>query len=794
MSRPVKITLWTVSCIILIIALVLATLWWLLAGSQAQLKGSVAVSGISDVTVINRDKQGLVTIIGHSRNDISFALGYTHAQERLFQMDLLRRNSAGELSELFGSVAASVDKRVRKHQFRKRAEVAVANLSDTEQALLNHYADGVNAGMAALRSAPFEYLLLQAPLEDWTAADSLLVACSMYMDLQDEWGEMERSLSAMHDLLPKDWFTFLTPNGGDWDAPIEGDNFTFRSALPAKPLRDFATTENAAAYHYADEIIAGSNNWSVSGALTGHGGALVAGDMHLGLDVPNIWFRASWFLPDDNRRVTGVTLPGTPLMVIGSNEHIAWGFTNSYGDYLDLIRLQINARGDEYLTPDGWKKIIEEQEIIQIKGEPAQTTTVRKTQWGPIIGEDHFGNLLAMRWVAHDVSGLNLKLAQLETADNTEQAIAIAAHAGIPGQNLNVGDSTGHIGWTVMGVLPKRTGFNSNLEQRLVTDWSDGTRHWQGLLPAEHYPAVVKPVTNRIWTANARIVSDDKYANMGDGLGAIGARQQQIRDRLFEKDSFNEADFLAIHLDDEARFLSRWQQLLSAQLSDELIAVQPQLAEFRQHINNWQGRASATSVGYLLVKRYREKVIDQSVGHLFRYVAAQTENFWSGKVDKKVEYPVWRLISEQPAQHTPAGFSDWNDFLVSMITELNDELADPTIGLTEQTWGNHNMVTIQHPMSSVVPFIGLLLDMPKQGLSGDTFMPRVQGIDFGASQRMAVAPGHEAEGYFHMATGQSGHPLSPFYGKGHEDWVNGVPSPFLPGDIKYTLVLTVSGE
>ena len=789
MIRFVKYSLFTLSALLLLILLLATGLWWLLDGSLARLDGTLSNQQVTHETRIERDAQGLVTLRGDTRNDIAYALGFVHAQERLFQMDLLRRNSAGELSVLFGERAADFDARIRTHQFRKRSEVALANLPVEHQALLQAYADGVNAGIADLRSAPFEYLLLQTDIKPWTPADTMLVVYSMYMDLQDEWGETERSLTAMVDLLPADWVAFLTPTGGEWDATIDGGDLSLALTLPEQPLSTFQSADQSSAYRYRDQIEIGSNNWSVSGNLTPHGAALVADDMHLGLDVPNIWFRASWLLPDSGQRITGATLPGAPIMVIGSNQYVAWGFTNAYGDFMDLIRLQTNAEETEYLTPNGWKAFETEREIIGIKDSPDQTIQVRRTQWGPVIGEDHYGNLLAMRWVAHDRDSVNLGLLKLESARTVEDALAIAAKTSVPGQNFNVGDHQGNIGWTIMGALPQRQGFSTALQERLTQDWSDGRFSWQGRLPADQYPRYINPENDRIWTANARIVSGEAYRKVGDGLGAIGARQQQIRDRLMEKTSFNPSDFLSIHLDDEARFLARWQSRLTDVLSTDALA-DPIFDDYREQVTNWQRRAAASSVGYRLVKEYRERVIDETVGQVLDYVDTKTADFWPGYVDNRLEYATWTLITEQPEQHLPAGYRSWDALLAGIAIDVFQSLNDPESGLTDATWGAANTLDIRHPMSSALPMLGSFLDMPAVPMSGDTFMPRVQGTDFGASQRMAVAPGYESEGYFHMATGQSGHPLSPFYGAGHEDWVQGVASPFLPGATEYELILT----
>lgn len=788
--RPIKFSLWTLGILLVLFGAIATTLGVLLMGSRATLDGALTGQDVSAAVIVERDAQGLVTLTGENRNDIAYGLGFVHAQERLFQMDLLRRNSAGELSALFGPIAINVDKAIRKHQFRRRAEDTITQLPESQRALLYAYANGVNAGRAELSQKPFEYLLLQADPTDWSNADTILVVYSMYMDLQDEWGETERSLTALSDFLTEEWFEFLVPLGGEWDATLDGGDVEFTAAFPTTPLSDFEPETSALSqYRYEDEILAGSNNWSVGGALTDTGSALVADDMHLGLDVPNIWFRASWYDPLDQRRITGATLPGAPLMIVGSNEHIAWGFTNTYGDYMDVIRLQTNAEASEYLTEDGWEAFETPTEIINVKGEQAQSIQVKNTRWGPVIGEDHFGNLLALRWVAHDAEGYKLGLLDLERANTVDEALAIAKGTGVPGQNMTVGDKEGNIGWTIMGRLPERFGFESGLKERLTADWSDGERGWAGYLPPGDYPSVVNPDSERIWTANARMVSDDDYRTMGDNIGALGARQQQIRDRLFEQSSFNEGAFLAIQLDDEARFLSRWHSHLVALMANEAIADDAAFDAFRTALDDWTGNASKDSVAYRLVKRYREEVIDQTVGLLFESVAQKTEDFWPGTVDNRVEYAVWKLINEQPERHLPSRWSSWDQLLIFAAETVRVNLSDENGSLANATWGEQNRLSIQHPLSRAIPALSLFLDMDNTAMSGDTFMPRVQGTTFGASQRLAVSPGYEENGYFHMATGQSGHPLSPFYRAGHDNWVEGRPSPFLPGDTQYELTL-----
>lgn len=788
LPRPLR---WLLLSLVLLFVVGASGVTWFLNGSLAPLEGEQLLPGLSGEVEVERDAQGIPTITAGNRADTAYALGVLHAQERFFQMDLLRRNSAGELSGLVGADAIGHDTKIRAHQFRKRAERAAAELSVNEAKMLNAYTRGVNVGLNALSTRPFEYLLLQAKPAPWQPADSLLVLFSMYMDLQPIWNQRERSLAVLRDSLADDWYRFLTPEGGEWDSPVHGERYRWDAQMPLQPLSELQKPAQLAQtdWAYRDAIEVGSNNWSVSGDRSASGVAMVANDMHLGLSVPNIWYRASWYL-DDGRRVTGATLPGAPSMVVGSNQHIAWGFTNSNGDYHDNIALKTSEDGSKYLTEDGWEAFTLHQEFVAVKGGEAVELEVRTTRWGPIIGEDHHGQVLAMRWVAHDPQGANLDSMLMENADNIYEAMDIAAGAGMPGQNLNVVDHLGNQAWTIMGRLPRRVGFTeTGVSPLAVNDWSGGELKWDGYLESGEYPRIVNPEHGRIWTANARIVSDDLLDTVGRGGYALGARQQQIEDGLFAREQHKEADFLDIALDDRAQFLERWQQLLLSSIADE-----PALRELKQYVNEWEGRASATSVGYLAVKRFREQVIDNTIGGVFRQIEARHKGtgndvFWPGWVDNYLEYPVWALVSQQPRDHIPADHTDWSSFLTAMAELTLEKLTAEGNALSEQTWGKANALTVRHPLSQAVPFLARWLDMPAEPMPGDTYMPRVQSRSGGASERMIVSPGREEQGIFHMATGQSGHFLSPYFDYGHRDWVEGKASAFLPGETQWRMTL-----
>lgn len=795
-SRPIRWIFRTLLLLLVLAAGGIAWLWWQLNGSLAPLEGTHPMPGLNAEVRIERDAQGIPTIYAQNRPDSAYALGVLHAQERFFQMDLLRRNSAGELSELVGEAALSYDQSIRVHQFRKRGERAVAALKRPELLRLNAYTAGVNAGLAALDSPPFEYRLLQIQPREWQPADSMLALYSMYLDLQPQWNERERSMAVMEDLLPTDWFAFLNPAGGEWDSPVHGEAYQWAPFFPEQPLAELQAPQELASvtgqtpWQYRDTVELGSNNWSVSGALTGYEAGMVADDMHLGLSVPNIWYRASWTVAGANRRITGATLPGAPAMVVGSNEHIAWGFTNSNGDFHDTIILQTNAEESEYLTPDGWQPFTVDNEVVQVKGGESVTVAVKSTRWGPVIGTDHFGNMLAMRWVAHDPEGANLDLTKMETADTVYDALTVAATSGVPGQNLNVVDVRGNQAWTIMGRLPRRFGFTeAGISPTEPADWSSGELGWNGYLSPSEFPRIVNPEDGRIWTANARIVSDELLDLVGRSDYALGARQQQIEKGLFARDQFTEQDFLDIALDDRAVFLQRWQRLLLAVLENDESPGSAERSELAAYVAQWEGRASKTSVGYLAVKRFRERAIDHTVGAIYRQLDSASNVFWPERVDNFLEYPVWALVTQQPEQHLPLGYDDWDDFMLSMVDETLAIMTADGEPLADQTWGKANTLSIRHPLSSAVPLLSRWLDMPEEPMDGDTYMPRVQRTSNGASERMVVAPGQEENGIFHMPVGQSGHPMSPYYDRGHRDWIEGRPSRFMPGPTQWRMTL-----
>ncbi len=777
-----------VTLVLLLLACVVFAGWFTLRASLPRYDGEVASHGIAQPVSVERDALGTATIRASTRTDAAWTLGYVHAQERYFEMDLFRRSAAGELAELFGSAAVPIDRRARAHRMRARMQHAYETLPPAQRALADAYRDGVNAGLGDLSARPFEYLLLRTKPAPWRSEDALLVEAAMAFTLNDAENARELAFSRVHAALPASAYRFLAAHGGEWDAPLFGIDL----AWPAPPsIAELDLHAPSAAPSNDGDAkrndIPGSNGFAVDGTLTG-GGALVANDMHLDLRVPNLWFRTRLVYadPDDASRtidVTGASLPGAPAIVVGSNGDIAWGFTNSYIDTTDWVRVQRDPSDATRYRADGrWEPIATFDETIKVAGKPEEHLSVEETRWGPILAKDVDGTPLALAWTAQQPGGLDLGIGRMELARSLDDAVAIARSSGMPPQNLVSGDRAGRIAWTIAGRIPKRVG---GFDPELPADWSQEGTGWNGWLDANDYPGLADPADHRIWTANQRIVDAAMLDVIGDAGYDIGARAKQIRDGLLARERFAPADLLAVQLDDRALFLERWKALLATTLDHA--PASPLHDAMKHALADWNGRASVDSVSYRLVRAWRNEVVDGVLGAFWSAVRAKFPDFTPPKLAQS-EYVAWTLLRDRPEHLAPHDARDWDAFLLAAVDRVGAKLDAQPGGITARTWGERNTAHIAHPISRALPaFVARWLDMPYEPLPGDSNMPRVQSPDFGASERFAVTPGDEAHGYFMMPGGQSGHPLSPYYGAGHADWAKGMPTPFLPGTAEHTL-------
>jgi penicillin amidase len=783
--------------LIVLVASAAIGVWVMLHGSLPALDGTIEAPGLAAPVEIERDHFGVPTLHATTRSDLAYATGFVHAQDRFFQMDLLRRAAAGRLAELLGPGLVETDRRLRVHGFERVAEEVIEALPSAHRAVLDAYAAGVNAALSSLRVRPPEYLLLRVAPRAWTSADSILAAHAMFLDLNDSTGHREIQRALLEASLPEAVVEFLDPPGTSWDAPLVGDAF---AAVPIPPrdlidLRDVpesvAQASNVPLESRFDGVSVGSNNWAVAGTHTASGAAIVANDMHLGLRIPNVWYRARLIVTQGGRTdldLAGVTLPGLPVLIAGSNGHVAWGYTNSYGDWTDVVRIEPDpADANRYLVGDGSRPYDVRTEQIRASGaEDPASVTIRTTIWGPVIGELE-GRPIALAWTAHSARAVNLRHLDLEQATTVDAALEIANAIGAPVQNFVAVDSAGNIGWTLMGQVPIRAGY----DPALPSSWRDPHAGWKGWQEPRAYPRVVNPPTGRIWTANARVLDETGMSFAGNGGYDRGARASQIRDRLISIDQATVADMAAIQLDDQARFLERWHALLLALLDSAAVEAKPERGVARDFVAGWSGRAAIDDVGFRIVRAFRLSVVNTVYESLIASARAEHPAF-RFEPSAQFEGSLWQLVSERPDHLLDSRYSSWRDLLLDAYDRSLAELEATCGKLPACTWGERNRLTMSHPIARAVPLLARWLDMPDTPLPGDGDMPRVQGPAFGASERFAVSPGREAEGYFQMPGGQSGHPLSPFYRAGHEQWIDGDTAPFLPGETRHRLQIEPS--
>ncbi len=785
-----------------LLLMLMMAIWLALRASLPGLEGEQALAGLSASIVVERDMLGVATIQGQSRQDVARATGYVHAQDRYFQMDLTRRAAAGELSALLGAGLLDADRSLRRHQFRARARQAMTQLPEHERELLQAYTEGVNAGLADLQLRPFEYLVLQQTPVAWRVEDVLLVVYAMWLDLQGGDAREEQQRGRLAAQLPLPLYRLVTDFDPAFEAALDGSH-SLAAPLPTADEADlrqldpqmFLPAKTTAVQvpqgtrlAAADLVLApGSNNWALAGARTASGRALIANDMHLGLRVPGTWYRLRLRVPSAGLDVTGVSLPGTPAIIAGSNGKVAWGYTNSYGDFQDLVALTaVPGQAESYLDADGPQPIASEAEVIEVAGADAETLIVRKTRFGPVIADDGEGRELALAWTAHRPEAINMGLLAMETAGDAGEAADIAAAAGMPAQNVMIGDAAGRIAWVLSGRLPRRNAADSTRP----LDSASPAPHWPGWIEPADAPRMMDPQVGQAWSANARVVGGQALTLVGDGGYAASARSLQIRDRLAAITAGKPADMLALQLDDRADYLAHWHPLMLEALA---ALDHPASVEAQALVAGWSGRAAVDDAGYRLLRQFERDVSNSAFAMLTAPARSRWPDFrW--RTPARFTETAWRLLQERPAHLLDPNFSSWEDWLADVARQTLDKLPEGCTAINDCRWGQVNTAKIRHPLSQALPLVGAWLDMPADKLPGDWSTPRVQSPGFGASERFAVSPGLESEGYFHMPAGQSGHPLSPFYSAGHAAWVNGEPTPFLPGPAVHRLTLVPSAQ
>lgn len=750
--------------------------------------------GLSADVTINLDRYGIPAIAGATRADVIRALGFVTARDRLFQMDLLRRMTAGRLSEVMGQPTVELDTEQRSKGFERAAQAILERLPEDQIALLQAYADGVNAYLDRMKLPPLECVALRYRPEHWRVTDSILVCLYMFQSLTEDEILRERSLSIMQQALPPEVVAFLTTDADPYATPLVGGSESRRPQQPI-PVAALASLVHQSPpgeppVPIEQAAIKGSNGWVVAGGKTNSGAAMLANDLHLALSVPNVWYRAG--LRYGTTAIIGLVLPGCPLIIAGSNTRVAWGFTNACSDVIDLVRLQLDPDdATRYRTAEGWRSFEVREERIAVKGAADVRVEVRQSCWGPVLRHPLLDQPVALRWTALDPQAVDFGLLHMDGAQNIDDAIDVMQRYAGPPMNVMLADADGRIAWTTCGKIPKRHGFDGAISHA----WIDDEIGWRGYLAPAELPLVVDPPSGYLATANNRTTGKDYPHVLGHNYPS-SYRAYRIGEQLQAMRQIEERDMLALQLDTTSAFFERYRSLALARLTAAVIAERPALREARDEIAAWDGAMNVDSRGIALLAELRGALIAGVFEPYLRPCRQADPSFsyyWFNP-----DAPLLQLLTAQiPATlPDPERYAGWDACLIDQLEQSIERLLarHGVRSLTELTWGRVNTVAVAHPLGQAVPLLGKLLNMPRAALNGGEFCVLVAGVLggtlYGPTMRMVVAPSREDSAILHMPGGQSGNPLASNYRDQHHAWITGQPLPFVPGPTTRSIRLT----
>ncbi len=715
------------------LALLLGLVLFVLVRRNLPVREGGRIAGLGAGVAVDVDDRGVATIRAESFEDAFRAQGWLTARERAFQLELLRRNASGRLAELFGSSALPLDRRHRLYGFARVAEAAVPLLPPRQKADLEALASGINAYFGERRGRlGLELALLRVEPEPWRPEDSVAVLLLMYEQLTDGW-EAERDAEKVLS-LPASVRSFLLPRATGDEVLLVPDAAPL--ALPALPeLPGPAAPElpKAASLRGGDELpVAGSNAFAVAGALTASGKPILAGDPHLGHEMPGVWLPMRFVVA--GRTAEGVTLPGLPGLTIGRTDRIAWSFTNLEADVQDLYRERIEK--GRARRGDGFEPVSERRETIRVRGGAAETLVVRSTSRGPLVEGD-----LAVRWTALDPANLRLPNGDLLRARDEGEVVAAFDGFTGPPQNVVWASASGSIGWRPAGLLPVR---REGTDGSVPCDGSDPANDWRGFVPMSDLPRVVDPPEGFVVSANQRAIGTS-FPHVLSADWAHPGRARRIRDLLLDAKAggtkLTRRDAEAIQLDARSETMRRTAAAFGPFLPNDLARL----------LDGWDGTADAATSRYLVARSLRRAARERALA-AWRVPAFR----WHLEGDN------WNaLLEADDAAFRAAGLGEKAAFLKGAADEAVAALAKRHgSDRAKWSWGEANRLSVRHPLGRV-PGLSWLFDPPRPVQSGAPGTPRAASPSFGQSLRWIVDWGMPEAATLVVPFGVSGHVGSP---------------------------------
>lgn len=750
--RALRAAGWVCLALALLAIAGIAVYWRWSRRALPQVDGEARLPGLAAPVTVRRDGLGVPHVQASSLPDLMRAQGYVTAQDRMWQMDLMRRRAEGQLAEAFGEAALPADRDIRTLGLLDAARRNLPLVPPDLRALVDAYADGVNAWLSThADELPLEFRLLRYAPRPWEAVDTLAVGKLLALDLAQGW-EDEALRATLFDRLPADVREMLFPRLFAQDRILIGRDVP----LPAGAGEALAETGR------------GSNNWVISGAHTATGRPLLANDPHLALGVPSIWSAVHLTAPELD--VAGVVLPGTPGVILGRNRRLAWGCTNVHDDSADLYVEELDPRDStRYRARDGWEPVQTRHESIRVRVGPLASSwrtvdhVVRLTGHGPLVAIG--ARQYALRWTALQDDAVELPaFARIERAGSWDEfRAALRSYPG-PSQNFVYADADGHIGWYSAGRLPIRRGGDGSRPYAAANPDGD----WLGYVPFDELPHVFDPPSGRIVTANNRLVGTQyPYKVTRGGIGPW--RAAALFERLESREGWTADEMARL----QGERLSLPHRDLARVLVDAAGRHRGDAAwgAIAHEMTGWDGRLEPDSRKAALAV-----LTMRAVGT--RVILPRLQGSPRGPALARRMAAIHKLILERPASWVPRGDGDWDGVLLRAWRTAEGEIAQ-RLGpdRSRWTWGALNVIAVQHPLARAASVLAPLLSPPAVAMGGFSTTPNVlniapSGAIEGPSMRFVANLADPDDTRLVNFMGQSGHAASEHYADQFDAWRN----------------------
>ncbi len=760
-----------VDLLILLLAVfvvVSGALYWYLRRTQPRLDGTLQLAGLHGNVSIVRDGIGVPHIHAGDRRDLYVAEGYAMAQDRLWQMDLMRRLAEGRLAEIFGQPAVATDESTRILGLKRAAQRDASHLQPDEREVLEAFSTGVNLYILEKgTSLPIEFRLLHYRPELWKPVDTLAIAAQMDRTLTTSYKTEMEYAKFLRRLGPQT-ADELFPNHSPWDV-VPGQRVS--AAAPQAPVEARQGSEAVRVARSGanggfsvapfSRPSPGSNNWVLSGAHSMTGRPILANDPHLDYQIPVLWWTADLSAP--GMHVAGVALTGAPAIVVGHNEHMAWGVTNTGADVQDLVRVQIH--GQNVLTPGGWQPLRQVRETIKIRNQAAETITVQVTPMGPVVAKDEEGPL-ALRWLIDEPGALQVAhvFVAIDRAANwTQFEQALAGYPG-PAQNFVYADVDGHIGFQCAGWIPARKPGSRFLPVPAGQPAAVGN----GNIPFSQLPHVFDPPGGLLITANGRITPDD-YPYVISYEWDAPNRTRRIHQLLSSRPRWNPEDMRAIQMDITSEQDYDFARALRDAASHEAAQGRvppPELRHALDLLNQFSGRMRRNDVAPTLVVKTREELLRRVL----------TARMGGDLADQYVwrEAPVVEqaILAERPRDWLPPEWRSrgWDALLVDCLRAVvrQEQKHDGP-----QRWGTHEVLDVHHPVFTHIPLLRSFADLGPVEMSGSPLTVKQTTPRLGPSMRFVADLSDWDQSTLTLLSGESGQIFNVHYRDQFRPWLRG---------------------